>query len=211
MLGNTAADARGGAAFGKAFAYGGAVAFGCGIAYAVFVGLTHIQFALVTIGIGWVVGRAIQRITRGFGSTRHQVLAVALTYFASTMGYVPSIWKAFSDGASHQVDARSAGTAAPSTAPAAPDTPPESDTPAPPASDASAAAPKHGLGASLVIIFGLTVGFMLAAPFFEIASGFSGILGLLIIFFGLRTAWQVSRGVEATITGPHRISPADGS
>jgi hypothetical protein len=213
----TATDARGGAAFGKAFLMGGAVALGCGIGYAVFVGFTSIQFALVTIGIGWAVGRSIQKATRGFGSTRHQVLAVALTYFASTMGYLPFIFKGFRNSAaeSRQAEAQTGGPAAPATDRPAPDTSPASDEPAGasarPGAGASTAEPDHGLAASLVLFAGLTTAFMLAAPFVELSTGFSGLLGLAIIFFGLRTAWRVSRGVEATITGPHRIRANAGS
>ncbi len=157
----TAGAARGGPAFGKALLLGGGAALGCGIGYAVFVGVTNIQFALVTIGIGWAVGRAVQKATRGFGSVRHQVLAVALTYFASTMGYLPAIYKAIHD---------------------------------------------HADASRQVMVAVLSAAFMLAAPFIEITSGLNGVLGLLIIFFGLRTAWRVSRGVEATMTGPHQVT-----
>jgi len=43
--------------FAKALVQGGLVALACGVGYAVFVGVTKIQFALVTIGIGYVVPR----------------------------------------------------------------------------------------------------------------------------------------------------------
>jgi hypothetical protein len=168
VVGRSAADARRGATFGKAFLLGGGAALGCGIGYAIFVGLSHFQFALVTIGIGWAVGRTIQRVTRGFGGQRHQVLAVALTYFASTMGYLPGLLNALGDGGQH-------------TEPSA---------------------------AATIAVFSMLL--MLAAPFLEIADGFNGLLGLLIIFFGLRTAWQVSKGVEVTITGPHKVAAAAG-
>jgi hypothetical protein len=46
----------------------------------------------------------------------------------------------------------------------------------------------------------------LAAPLLLLTEGFSGLLGALIIFFGLRTAWSVAKGVEASITGPHQVS-----
>jgi hypothetical protein len=204
QVGRAAGEARGGAALGKAFLLGGLVALGSGIGYAIFVGLTQIQFALITIGIGWAVGRAVQKGTRGFGSVRHQVLAVALTYFASSMGYLPAIFKAFSHQASdtHQTDAKPAAASAPTTAPTAA---PAGEAPPPPAPSAGPTEPEHGIVASLLILVGLTTAFMLAAPLIEITGGFSGILGALIIFFGLRTAWRVSKGVEATMTGPHRV------
>jgi len=198
----TTDDARRSATFGKAFLLGGVVALGCGIGYAIFVGLTQIQFALVTIGIGWAVGRAIQRVTRGFGSRKHQVLAVALTYFASTMGYFPAIIKAFSESAHHD-DASAPAATSPSSVPAIPDTAAPVEAPPRPQG-----AERPSLAASIVVVTALSVGLMLAAPFLEMSSGISGLLGLLIIFFGLQTAWRVSRGVSAPVTGPHKVSAA---
>jgi hypothetical protein len=203
-------DAASGASFGKALLLGGGVAFGCGIGYAIFVGLTQIQFALVTIGIGWMVGRSIQRITRGFGGQKHQVLAVALTYFASTMGYAPAIYKAITNSAQNSEHDAETSTATP--APAAPGTTAPTETPrSPERADPPASPSSGGGGPSLVIALVFLVGLMLAAPFLELSGGFSGIIGLLIIFFGLQTAWRVSRGVQANITGPHKVAASGGS
>ncbi|MDI1445588.1 hypothetical protein [Polyangium sp. 6x1] len=160
-------DARGGTAFGKAFLQAGAVAVGLGLVYALFVHLTQIQLALATIGIGVLVGRTVQRVTRGFGSTRHQVLAVVLTYIASAMGYLPVIVAAMKqdDG-------------------------------------------EPGAGALLSVLrFVFISALTLAAPILDVTSGLSGVLGALIIFFGLRTAWQSSRGVggPVAISGPYQV------
>jgi hypothetical protein len=201
-------EARRASTLGKAFVVGGGAAFACGVGYAIFVGLTKIQFALVTIGIGWAVGTAIQKVTRGFGNRKHQILAVALTYFASTMGYLPAVFAAFENLGHH-----SAPVAVSPASPAAPAAPDPTVTPsAPPPETAPAAPPKAegGSGAlALVITTVVMLFFMLAAPFLEISGGFNGILGVLIIFFGLRTAWRVSKGVDGVITGPHRVAAAE--
>jgi hypothetical protein len=200
--------ARGGAAFGKAFLASGAVALACGIGYAIFVGLTNIQLALVTIGIGWIVGRTVQRVTRGFGSVRHQVLAVALTYFASAMGYFPAVIGALGKGGDRTEQSAAAPTAAPSAAPAptgAPAAPGRTAAGEPAAPAAAAPVERPGVGALFLFIV-VTFGLTLAAPLLMITEGFSGLLGLLIIFFGLRTAWTVAKGVQASITGPHRVA-----
>jgi hypothetical protein len=212
LVQRSADEARRGATLGKAFLFGGLVAFGCGVGYAIFVGVTHIQFALVTIGIGWAVGRAVQRVTRGFGGTRHQVLAVVLTYFATTMGYFPAVIKALGKGGdgTEQTVASTASTSAPAP-PAAPTaTGTAQETTPPPATPAGRppAAEGPGLAASLVIVAVVSMFLMLAAPLLEVTGGFSGVLGLLIIFFGLRTAWRVSRGLEASVTGPHAVAAA---
>ena len=206
MVRRAASEARGGASLGKAFLVGGGAALATGIGYAVFVGLTHIQFALVTIGIGWLIGRAIQKVTRGFGSVRHQVLAVALTYFASSMGYLPAIFKAMSDHhptTEQQASGAADTPVAPSDTPAAP-----AGTPAPPADTQTAPPAEHGLAGSLAILAVLLTALTLAAPVLDVMNGLNGVLGALIIFFGLRTAWRTAKGIEATFTGPHRVAAA---
>ena len=204
-----ASDARRGATMGRAVLVGGGAALACGIGYAVFVGVTHIHFALVTIGIGWAVGRAIQHVTRGFGSRKHQVLAVALTYFASSMGYYPAVLKAIGGSGSADkaaVVSTSAPSAQPSSAQPSAGQPSAQETPAPVKPSDSNPGGGPGLAASLAIFIAFSVGIALAAPFLEITSGLSGLLGALIIFFGLRTAWRVAQGVEAPVTGPHKVT-----
>ncbi|HEY4122847.1 MAG TPA: hypothetical protein VGM56_33515 [Byssovorax sp.] len=201
-------DAKKPATFAKAAALAGVVAVGCGGAYAVFVGFTNIQFALVTIGIGWAIGRTIQKTTRGFGSRRHQVLAVALTYFASSMGYLPALVTAIRDAGAQQASATPSTSPAPAKAP--PEQPADDGAHAEPPAAASPA--EHvGLGSALgalVKLVGFVVYFLLVAPFYEIADGIGGIIGLFIIFFGLRTAWKVSKGVGGAVTGPHQATAA---
>jgi hypothetical protein len=211
----TTANANGGAAFGKAFLYGGGAAIACGTGYAIFVGLSHIQFALVTIGIGWAVGTAIQKVTRGFGGRKHQILAVALTYFATTMSYFPGIVQELRD-MSHG-HAQSSGSSAPGPA-GAPAPAPVDNRPttapakAPDAVETPEKSPSSmSPGVAILLFVTFCTALMLAAPFLALSagSGASGLLGLLIIFFGLRMAWRISKGVQATITGPHRVSASD--
>jgi hypothetical protein len=212
-----AASTGKGATFAKALLVGGGAALGCGIGYAVFVGVSKIQFALVTIGIGWAVGRSIQRVTRGFGGVKYQVLAVALTYFASSMGYLPAVFKGIFSGADH--GAETAASAAPSSSPSSSSTDPPpvpgraGELPSPPATPPAAAAPPSvaRLALSLVALTGIAGFLMLAAPFLELGEGLNGLLGLAIIFFGMRTAWRISKGVVATVTGPHRLATAAGA
>jgi hypothetical protein len=98
------AKANTGAAFGKAVLLGGLTAIGCGIGYAVFVSVTRMQLALITIGIAYVVASVVRKASGGFSGPRFQVLAVVLTYLASTMGYAPGLLTALrEDGAPHAV------------------------------------------------------------------------------------------------------------
>jgi hypothetical protein len=95
----TFAKALTGAAFRRALLQGGGVAIACGIAYAAFVAVTKFQIAFATIGIAVLVAKQVRKASGGAGGLRFQVLAVALTYFASTMGYLPSIFEGIAHAA----------------------------------------------------------------------------------------------------------------
>ncbi|MEP7126622.1 MAG: hypothetical protein ABJE95_37165 [Byssovorax sp.] len=207
----TAARAAGGATFAKAFLKGGAVAFACGIGYAIFVGLTEHHFALVTIGIGWAVGTVVHKVTQGFGSRKHQILAAALTYAAATMGYLPGIIKEFREMGEHPQDTMSASSGGTASSPPAPAStgvaiePDGSATVQPPSDPPAAPSARPSVGRAIVLLLVLVVGVTLAAPFLSVGADISSLLGLLIIFFGMSRAWRASKGVQATITGPHRV------
>jgi hypothetical protein len=62
-----------------------------------------------------------------------------------------------------------------------------------------------GLGAAL----GLAVLVGLASPFLELQDPFHGIIGLIILFVGIRIAWRLTAGVKVDILGPiERNAPA---
>jgi hypothetical protein len=208
------ADGQSHRAFAKAALQGTGVALACGVGYAVFVGLTKMQLALVTIGIAYVVARVVRKASGGLGGTRFQVLAVALTYVASTMGYAPSLLAGLQEGgeiraahapiaagaeiersAATDDEARPSGAAANGTETA--------DAP-------SAAGDGEHVGpivSALRLAYGIAflLGIMLAAPFLELSSA---PLGVVIILIGLWQAWKLTRGVPTTIMGPYRVAPA---
>ena len=43
----------------------------------------------------------------------------------------------------------------------------------------------------------------LLSPFLELQDGVSGVIGLFILFIGVRAAWTLTAGSEFNITGPH--------
>ncbi|HEY2514786.1 MAG TPA: hypothetical protein VGI39_28165, partial [Polyangiaceae bacterium] len=53
----TLARSKSPASFGKALLQGGAVALGCGVAYAIFAGVSHMQLAIVTIGMAYLIAK----------------------------------------------------------------------------------------------------------------------------------------------------------
>ncbi|MGA9672878.1 MAG: hypothetical protein WBQ94_26920, partial [Terracidiphilus sp.] len=45
----------------------------------------------------------------------------------------------------------------------------------------------------------------LASPFLSMMNGFSGIIGLVILFVGLSVAWRMTRATRLNVDGPHPI------
>lgn len=195
-----AARTRG--AFLRAAVRAGAVALACGIAYAAFVGATDRTLGLLTIGIGYLVGASVQKVTRGFGTVRYQVLAVLLTYMAACMGNAVPIVRALT----RDRPAATATATAPalSGAPSATATSPATAASTPPA--ARAPEPSSGGLGGLLLGLGGLLALCLASPFLMLsADGGSGFLSLLIIGFGLFEAWRRAAGAKITFTGPHDV------
>jgi len=76
------------ALFGLGAAVGGAL-----IWYAVRE-LTHAEWGLIGIVVGYLVGLAVRKGSRGWGGWQYQALAITLTYLAIAGAYVPLILKA---------------------------------------------------------------------------------------------------------------------
>jgi hypothetical protein len=77
--------------FGKSLLFGvGAAIAGAAIWYAVSE-LTHAQWGLIGIVIGYLVGIAVRKGSRGWGGWPYQTLAMVLTYLAIAASYVPVV------------------------------------------------------------------------------------------------------------------------
>ena len=63
----------------------------------------------------------------------------------------------------------------------------------------SGAQKRPSLGAAILILLALA----LAAPFLSLSAGLSGILNIVIIFFGLQNAWKLTGRTDLFITGPY--------
>ncbi len=184
---------------GKAALLGGGAAFGCGLAYAIFVAVTDIQIAFATIGIAFVIAKVVRKASGGVGGRRFQVLAVALTYVASAMGYAPAVLHALKSPSSH-VEAKGA--------PMTPKGAPTEVAPAPPPAASPAESPesppKPFSPFAFILALAVLFAFILAAP---LLSATSAPLGLAIVGFGLWEAWKLSRRVPIVIEGPYRVAP----
>lgn len=154
--------------------------------------LTGYEIGLIAIVVGYLVGSAVKRGSRGRGGLRYQLLAVGLTYVSICANYVPDVIQGFFEKAQESQHA-------------SPSNPAEAAPPTPAVSTSAAEAPELSLVQKLlaVALFGaLVLAIALAAPFL---GGFESALGLLIIGFGLWEAWKLNAAHALEISGPFRI------
>jgi hypothetical protein len=175
---------------------GGAVA-GAALYFAVRAA-TGYELSLISILVGFMVGKAVHWGARGHGGWLYQGLAILLTYLAIVSSYTPWIL----DDLRQKVGARSATSAAALPGPAAP-----AATTSAPATGGAAKdqAPRGPLATAVAYVIGSALLLYLAAvlPFL----GGVGILGLIILAVGLFEAWKLNRRPRVEISGPHAIAP----
>ena len=88
--------AEGGALrFFKALLFGTGAGLLGAIGYGVIIYATGYELALITIGIGWFVGRAVMKGSELRGGRAYQAMAAILTYFWCMEAYVPVVVKEF--------------------------------------------------------------------------------------------------------------------
>jgi hypothetical protein len=83
------------ATFARGLAYGTSVAvLGLPIYYlALF--LCGLYVGFLALAIGWLVGKAIKKGSRGVGGLRYQIAAVLLTYMAVCIVNIPVVWSSY--------------------------------------------------------------------------------------------------------------------
>jgi len=177
---------------GILFGIGGAIA-GL-ILYSTFTIVTGIIIGYVSLAVGWLVGTAMKKGSQGVGGRRYQIAAVALTYSAVSLSAIPigiSYYVQQEKPATHASASPSSQTAPDSTS--SEQLPTDSQQPQSPQ-----AKPRPTAGAIIASL--LFAG--LASPFLELSSGFSGIIGLVILFVGIRIAWKITSAPPLEILGP---------
>jgi hypothetical protein len=192
-------------AFVRGIVFGLGGAFLGLILYAAFGILTGLVIGYVSLAVGYIVGKAIKMGSGGMGGRRYQIAAALLSYSAVSIAaipiYISQMMKDKKAEKQTQVQHALPQPSAPAQqqAPEAGDTAvpqmPPSETPAPQRKPSMGAA---GLGAAL----GLLVLVGLVSPFLELQDTFHGIIGLIILFVGIRIAWRLTAGVKVDILGP---------
>ena len=190
---NLPADSH--AAYVRALIFGSGAAIVGMILYAGFEIATGIIIGYLAIGVGYLVGRAMKFGSKGRGGRRYQIAAALLTYASVSMAAIPVAIHSYSR------DHKAAQVAAPTNSATA-DNPFPGDS-----SVTSEPKTQHpGLGMALLTLAGIG----LASPFLELGEGFGGIIGLFILFLGIRAAWALTAGNDSTasdISGPYTVQP----
>jgi hypothetical protein len=168
------------------------VLFGVGAAilgmilYAAFAIITGIVIGYASLAVGWIVGKAMVAGSKGVGGRRYQIIAILLTYAAVSTAAIP-VWIHYegkNKSAHHQQQSSNAGS--------------DSE-------QASSSQPRP----NLVLALGMLVGLGLASPFLELFSDpLGGLIGLVILFVGMRFAWRFTAGRPIDLLGPFENSPA---
>jgi hypothetical protein len=186
---------------GILFGVGGAIA-GL-ILYSAFGIITGIEIGYVALAVGWLVGTAIKKGSNGVGGRRYQIAAVALTYAAVSLSAIPL-------GISYMMKEKKPAVA--TTASASSSGNPATDPNATrSSSDPAIVVPPVKQQRSLGTVVGALIFAGLASPFLELQGGFSGIIGLVIIFVGMRIAWTVTASPRLEILGPFEAKAPPGA
>jgi hypothetical protein len=158
----------------------GAGLVGALLYYAV-LALSGYEFALISIAVGYLVGRAVRWASGGRGGRVYQVIAVLITYVAIAGSHAPIILSEIKKDIS---------------APSSPQTSQTSTQ----TSTARVARPSlPGLVIGIVVITLL----LLAVP---LLGGSQNIIGLIIIGVALWEAYRVTRRVRITVNGPFTLT-----
>jgi len=178
----------------------GAAIAGCAIYYAVRA-LTGYEIGLISILVGFMVGKAVRWGSRGRGGWVYQTLAMFLTYMAIVSTYIPLLITKIQE----QMESKPA-VAAPSATTSGSATPPATGpkTSTKPTGEDAVKVTFGGVMLGLIGIFALAA----ALPFL---SGFENVIGLLIIAFGLWEAWKLNKRPAITILGPLDLGAAPSS
>jgi hypothetical protein len=179
------------AAYVRGILFGVAGAIAGLILYSAFGIATGIRLGYIALAVGWLVGAAIKKGSNGIGGRRYQIAAVALTYAAVSLSAIPvGVYYILKEKKPAQI------SHAPNSSPAPNSTVPGSA----PSQDDPRASGQRSSATGALLLAGL------ASPFLELAEGVSGLIGLVIIFVGIRIAWKMTGAPRIDILGPFQAN-----
>lgn len=179
--------------------------------------LTNIFLSLLTIAVGFYVGKYVQKGSGFRGGWVYQFLAVALTYSSVAWSHVPIFYKSLLEGVAQKEQLRQKEGAAmildtmkANQAKEEQGTKKEPDDVEEPKAEIAPATlpmlpPRDVDLAGKTILFVASVAIAYVFPFLAIRQNPSSLLTILIIFFGLQQAWRMTRKMELTFLGPFHV------
>jgi hypothetical protein len=192
------------AAFVRAILFGiGGFAVGMAI-YAGFSIVTGIQIGYLSLAVGWIIGKAMMMGSGNVGGRRYQIAAVVLTYAAVSMAAIPIALsyqsKIKPTQTTKQTSSRTDNSA----------TPTQDGQIGEDRTNQTGEAPAHPSAMSRLLIALAKMGMIgLASPFLELAEGGGGVIGLIILFVGMRFAWKMTAGTaRMSLQGPFQTPTA---
>ena len=187
------------------FGLGAAVA-GAAIYYAV-IAIANLEIGIVAILIGYMVGWAVRKGARGRGGRRFQILAVALTYWAVGLAYAPLAFKQMvghpkkTSASARTTDSAAGPTIAERLGDSTQVLANVADSTAKTVSagnEVSRSQALKAVGALALLVFALPLLSVFGSlPF--------GLISALIIFIGMRQAWQMTAAPRLAISGPYKV------
>lgn len=159
----------------------------------------------LSLGVGWVVGKAMMAGSRGIGGRRYQLVAVLLTYAAVSMAAIPISLATMKHDSTPAVrtTTRDKGFDGQKPDAAAPGQKPQQTPEEHAATQSPNNAPRMSLATALVTL--ALIG--LASPFFGLQDGISGVLMLVILLVGMQFAWKITAArASVEIDGPFELS-----
>lgn len=225
MRGKAAKDSH--AAFARGLLFGIGAAIVGMVLYAAFTIMTGLLVGYVSLAVGWMIGKAMMKGSNGIGGRRYQVAAILLTYAAVSMAAVPIAIHYARQHISSSPARRFQPEQAPKQNLQNEQRQLEQEfgnrkplpTPTPeivPPSDRANVAPstlaieqnqhpaeiptRQRISRSEAILRLALLG--LFSPFWEAGPNLSWIIGLVILFVGMRFAWTITAGRPVELFGP---------
>ena len=198
-------------------AYMRAILFGVGAAilgmiiYATFTIVTGLIVGYVSLGVGWMVGTAMKKGSRGVGGRRYQIAAALLTYAAVSMAAVP-IWI---HNAREQYAKQPQIVEKQRVADNQQTTKDEVNSDDQTATDNADHAGQPGTRESdqprrtFLAAIGKIALLGIASPFLELwesGPNFGWMIGAFILFIGMQIAWRLTSGTKVAVYGPFENS-----
>jgi len=150
--------------------------------------------AIMSIGVGFLIGTAMMKASKGVGGRRYQIAAVLLTYAAVSMSAIP-IWIYF--GNQHHTQQTERQKLEAEQRQLEEESGQQQQRPA----QRPASALSIGQWLARVALLGL------ASPFLQLQASPAAAIGLIILFVGMRMAWKIAAGHPFEVYGPFDNAP----